>query len=178
MTLERIAALSCAIALAAAPARAQPVTVPAEIEKVHLADEDCEDYEAAHMVEARITGKLDDKRDVYMLPCFTGAYNVIYRIYVWDAKYPDNVSATLFAGYSDAIGWYGRKDVVNADYDAATRTLTAFEKGRGLGDCGSQPTWKWTEYGWRLVEYRYWDKCDGSRSLAEWPVVYRYAPAK
>lgn len=173
-----LTAISLSTVLMAMPSRAQPVTVPEQVEKQHLADEECEDYDAPHMREARQTGRLDANHSLYLLPCYTGAYNVIYRAYTWDARYPDAVRMELFAAFTDQLGWYGRSGIINAEYDEAKRTLSAFEKGRGLGDCGSQPSWQWTEYGWRLMEYRYWDRCDGSRMPAEWPVVYRYAAPK
>lgn len=178
MSLFRFAVIICLAAGAAQTASAQPVTVPAPVEKLHLADGECEAYDEAHMREARVAAKLDANRTFYLLPCFTGAYNVISRAYAWDPRYPDDAQGFLFAAFSDQLGWYGRSGLINADFDTTTGTLTAFEKGRGLGDCGSQPLWRWTEYGWRLIEYRHWEKCDGSRMPKEWPVIYSFSPPK
>ena len=156
-----------------APA-ASPVVVPAAVKKLHMADGECRDFDAEHMVSARVSDQLDEHNRLYLLPCFNGAYNSIYRAYVLDKRYPDELRQQLFVGYTDDLGWYGKDTLINADYDAKTKTLSAMEKGRGLGDCGSVPTYRWHEGFWRLLQYRNWDKCDGSRMPAEWPVIYEH----
>lgn len=163
-----------AIVVSGQPPAVAQVDVPAAVEEKHRADTECEDHDIEHMVNARQGGKLDEHRSVYLLPCFSGAYNIIYRIYVFDRRYPEDVQPTAFAGYSDELGWYGQLQLINAEFDANTKTLSAFEKGRGLGDCGSVPTYKWNEYGWRMIEYRYWGKCDGSRMPEDWPVIFDF----
>jgi len=155
-----------------------PSGVPAQVEKKHLADGDCVDYRAKHMVESRIIDRLDANNILYALPCYTGAYNVIYRIYVHDSRYPEDVKRESFAGYSDERGWYGRDELINVSYDKKTKVLSAFEKSRGLGDCGSTLSLRWiTGSFWRLEEYRYWRKCDGSHLPESWPVVYKHPDA-
>lgn len=167
---------------AAAPAEAAPDPEPAEVPDIvserHLADGECKDYDAEHMKTARVAGKLDAHHTLYLLPCFNGAYNSVYRVWITDSRYPDEVERSLFAGYSDEQGWYGKDILINADYDAATKTLSAFEKSRGLGDCGSVPTYRWHEENWRLMEYRYWGECDGSRQAETWPAIFQHPDYK
>ncbi len=151
-----------------------PVSIPALVRKQHLADGECRDFDAGHMQRARVADTLDEHHTLYLLPCYTGAYNVIYRAWVADARYPKEVRRELFVGYSDDLGWYGKDTLINADYDAATKTLSAFEKGRGLGDCGSVPTYRWHESFWRLLEFRSWEKCDGTHMPERWPVIYQH----
>lgn len=152
-----------------------PARVPAFVEKTHVADKECRDYRAKHMLSSREIGRLDENRILYVLPCYTGAYNVVYRIYVHDQRYNDEVKRQIFAGYSDEQGWYGRDTLINVSYNSDTRTLSAFEKGRGLGDCGSAPHFQWIKAGyWRLTEYRYWGECDGSHMPEQWPVVFKH----
>lgn len=148
--------------------------LPEPVRKVIAGDPECLDYDAKHLKDARQTAQLSEHHTLYLLPCFTGAYNVVYRAYVVDKRYPQDVRPSAFAGYSDDMGWYGQTQLINAHFDEKTRTLTAFEKGRGLGDCGSVPTYTWNEYGWRMVEYRYWGKCDGSRLPEDWPVIFDF----
>lgn len=151
-----------------------PAYLPGAVLTAHLDDGECKDFEAEPLKDARVTGQLEDNKTLYLLPCYTGAYNVVYRVYVFDRRSPSEVKRELFAGYSDDLGWYGKDSLINAEYDPKTKTLSAFEKGRGLGDCGSVPTYRWSKHGWRLMELRNWDKCDGSRMPEQWPVVFQH----
>jgi len=152
--------------------------IPQQIVDQMNTDKDCRDFNAEHMKSARETAQLNDNHTLYLLPCFTGAYNVVYRVYVFDKRYPNETKHSVFAAFSDEMGWYGQNQLINASFDSITRTLTAFEKGRGLGDCGSIPSYRWNEYGWRMISYRHWGKCDGSRVSDDWPVIYRFKQTK
>lgn len=154
--------------------RPDPANIPEHVRKQHLADGECRDFDQKHMKSSRVIDRLDAHKTLYLLPCYTGAYNVVYRVWVVDARYAHEVRRQLFVGFSDAHGWYGKDTLINADYEAATKTLSAFEKGRGLGDCGSIPTYRWHEGFWRLQEFRYWEKCDGTHVSDQWPVIYKH----
>ena len=170
--------LLAGLALTSTPAAArQHQTIPEKVEQLHRSDSECRDYDAKHMLDARVVAKLADGKMLYLLPCYTGAYNIIYSVYVFDKRYPDELKRSVFAGFSDDFGWYGKDSLINADFDPKTQTLSAFEKGRGLGDCGSIPSYQWSDYGWRMIEYRYWAKCDGTRMPEDWPVIYRFKKA-
>ncbi len=164
----------CLVLAGAGLATAAPVAVPEPVDRLMRADKECQDYDANHLREARVAAKLGKDQMLYLLPCFTGAYNMIYRVFVFDKRYPDELKRSVFAGFSDETGWFGQDQLINAEYDAKTKILSAFEKGRGLGDCGAVPEYKWIEYNWRMVRYRYWGKCDGSRMPEDWPVIYRF----
>ena len=125
-----------------------------------------------------VQDQLDANRTLYLLACSSGAYNTVFRIYIYDRRYPDEAAPELFAAYSTSRGWYGKRNLVNADYDPKTRTISAFDKGRGIGDCGSLERYKWTADGLRLVSYRYWGRCNGSRMPRDWPEIYRYGANK
>ena len=152
--------------------------LPKAVEAKISADGDCQDYNADHLRKSRVSATLGETQTLFLLPCFTGAYNIVYRVYVFDTRFPKELKPSLFASYSDEMGWSGTNSLINAGYDENTKTLTAFEKGRGLGDCGSIPTYQWAEYGWRMSEYRYWGKCDGTRMPEKWPVIYRFKKPK
>ncbi|WP_420479821.1 DUF1176 domain-containing protein [Brevundimonas sp. FT23028] len=49
----------------------------------------------------------------------------------------------------------------NGAYDPATRTLSMFEKGRGIGDCGIIRSWVWTGERFELSEEIVSDLCAG-----------------
>lgn len=171
--IVRIACLAAVISCFTISAFASD-KLPDPVQKLISSDSECTQYEADHLRSMRETVQLSDNHTLFLLPCFTGAYNVVYRVYVLDKRYPDEVKPSLFAGYADGMGWYGKMQLINASFDSKTKTLTAFEKGRGLGDCGSVPTYQWNEYDWRMLEYRYWGKCDGSRMPGDWPVIFRF----
>jgi hypothetical protein len=155
-------------------AAAAPVTVPEPVDKLMRAGKECLDYNASHLKNARVAARVGENQMLYLLPCFTGAYNMIYRVFVFDKRYPSELKRSVFAGYSDETGWFGQDQLINAHYDPKTKILSAFEKGRGLGDCGAIPEFRWVEYGWRMMSYRYWGNCDGTRMPKDWPVIYRF----
>ncbi len=148
---------------------------PQVILKRHRADDSCGGPgEPAHLKNFHLGGVLDKNRVLYILPCHSGAYNFLSRIYVFDKRYPEEAGAQYFADYSDSYGWLGTNTLTNTDYDAKTKTLTAFHKGRGIGDCGSAAKYRWLDYAFRLLEFAYWGKCDGTKGPEEWPVIYRH----
>jgi hypothetical protein len=51
--------------------------------------------------------------------------------------------------------------------------LSAFYKGRGFGDCGTDGQWVWRDYAFRLLRYAAQDTCEGIRP-EDWPVVFAY----
>ena len=61
---------------------------------------------------------------------------------------------------------------INGQYDPKTRTLSAFAKGRGIGDCGTLQTWAWTGDRFALTEERSMGECAGVPSDM-WPVAWR-----
>jgi uncharacterized protein DUF1176 len=115
--------------------------------------------------------QLSDDEWLYFVPCMTSAYNQITRVYAVNLRY-DEIIPLHFPTYSEDFGWGGTDDLYNHQYDPATRTLTSFTKGRGLGDCGSSARYRWREYNFMLLEFRSWETCDGTRMPADWPVIY------
>ncbi|KQT86026.1 DUF1176 domain-containing protein [Aurantimonas sp. Leaf443] len=89
-----------------------------------------------------------------------GAYNSISRFY--RLSQDGSAEPVALPGMSEkgpvALDW-----VMNADWDDRSRTLTAFARGRGLGDCGTFDRWhlETGELGFVLVESRAKDECDG-----------------
>jgi len=150
--------------------------LPEAIVKFHsgVAECDMSERQPKLFAEGIVRGTLDDNNLLFMLPCFVGAYNMVFRIYVYDKRYPNDVRPEYFAAYSDRRGWFGKPDLINPAYDPATKTITARELGRGIGDCGSLPSYRWTADGLRLVTYRYWAKCDGTHLPDDWPVIYDF----
>lgn len=63
---------------------------------------------------------------------------------------------------------------INAGFDEETQTLSMFNKGRGLGDCGSQSEWVWDGQAFRLILYKSMPECHGVPE-ADWATLYRAA---
>jgi hypothetical protein len=61
---------------------------------------------------------------------------------------------------------------VNGQYDPGSRTLSAFAKGRGIGDCGVSQTWVWTGDRFTLGGESVMGDCAGVPS-DYWPMTWR-----
>ena len=66
-------------------------------------------------------------------------------------------------------GWDAGNLLSNARWDAATGMLHHFDKGRGIGDCGTRQVWAWDGARYRLVQAERMEECRGAM---EWPMVY------
>lgn len=156
-----------------------PQKLPRAIAKLHFADGECEPLDKAPLVNFGFeSAALDKNIKLFLVPCFAAAYNVVTRAYVMDARYKDKTQMLLFAEYSDELGWTGTNSLLNVDYDAKAKSLSAFAKARGLGDCGSTSLYQWQQYAFKMLEYRYWGKCDGTRLAEDWPLIYRSSNGK
>lgn len=114
--------------------------------------------------------RLDAEHSIYLIPCWAGAYNFSYQVYT---ATDDALQLQLFADYNERQGWSGTNTLVNAFYDPRSQTLSAFYKGRGIGDCGSTGLWQWDQRNFRMLEYTGKYECDGEGDPGDFPVVYR-----
>jgi len=148
-----------------------PDRIPPAIGKLHFADGECNAAERPPLEGFGFeTAQVDKGNTLYLIPCFAGAYNIVYRVYV--KPFNDTARQLLFARYTDETGWTGSKGLMNISFDAKTRTLAAFSKARGLGDCGGTSQYRWSGYAFKMMQYRYWGKCDGTRLPEDWPIIY------
>jgi hypothetical protein len=122
-----------------------------------------------------IQAELGEGKTLYIIPCFAGAYNVAYRLYLVRNDEIDKARTLYFANFSETLGWYGSDTLINASFDPESKTLASFGKGRGLGDCGNAARYRWDGFDFRMIDYRAWDQCDGSRRPDQWPIVYEAA---
>ena len=63
-------------------------------------------------------------------------------------------------------------DLVNAGLAASTGQLSSFNKGRGIGDCGSNGQWRWDGERFHLASYAMMGDCRGVTPDL-WPVLWR-----
>jgi Protein of unknown function (DUF1176) len=112
-------------------------------------------------------------QSLVMLNCGAGAYNFSSGIYVGQR------SAAGKWNFEPAKFDYGASGfspdskipiLVNADWDAATQTISSFSKGRGVGDCGSSESWVWDGAVFRLTSATAMGECRGS---VDWIPIWR-----
>lgn len=116
---------------------------------------------------AVMSARLDASTELWAVPCFSGAYNMGHDWYVTGPGGRNPRPATLPSAAGEAS-----QGTVNGGYDAATRTLSAFSKGRGLGDCGVASTWTWTGRTFVLTEESSMEDCQGM-TAEFWPTTWR-----
>ena len=145
-------------AMAAAPAE-----LPAGLETRSQGD-DC-DPRAREMVPPLI-GRLDAAHVLYGAVCLAGAYNMAYQLWVGDQQGRIEAADIETPDGIDPI------DLMNIDYDADSRMLSSYAKGRGIGDCGTAASWLWDGGRFRLTSLMVMEVCQGIPADA-WPVLYR-----
>ena len=105
--------------------------------------------------------RLTSTEYLFAIPCGRGAYNFSSLFIVARA---DGSGAR-----SPGLG--GDDTFVNAAYDAESRTLTAFNKGRGFGDCGSDDAWAWDGRRFQRTRHAEMGDCRGVPS-EHWLVTW------
>lgn len=112
------------------------------------------------------SARLDAETVLWGVPCGLGAYNFANAYFTArpDGSRPERLTFPTASGASKAL-------LVNAAYDPATRIMDAFNKGRGLGDCGQSDSWTWTATGFVLRSSSEMPECWGVPS-AFWPASW------
>jgi hypothetical protein len=164
---ERVAAAPPALATTESGDMPVPVALLNRI----ASDPDCLPFDEIANGNDISTGTLDDEHTLYVLPCWSGAYNFGWKIYVESG---DGFDQVLFADYDATLGWTGTDTLVNVEYNDTTKELRSFNRGRGIGDCGNSGLWRWRGEGFQLVEFRSKHECD--EKLDDWPVIYSASP--
>ncbi|MGZ9114997.1 MAG: DUF1176 domain-containing protein [Brevundimonas sp.] len=103
-----------------------------------------------------MSARLDASTELWAVPCFAGAYNIGHDWYLTGpgGRNPRAVSLSSASGESGA-------GTINGGYDASARTISAFSKGRGIGDCGTASTWTWTGRSFVLSAETAMTECSG-----------------
>lgn len=111
----------------------------------------------------------------YSCPEMSGAYNLNSVYFIVPAGQPQAARAVSFLWPVKVgdITHDGQQELAtNSSFDAKTQTLNIFNKGRGIGDCGTEEAWVFDGKTFRLAELKLMSECKGA--IAEdWPVVYR-----
>lgn len=121
------------------------------------------DY-ASHKVEPRAY-RLDAGHSVVLVdhPCGNGAYNYFTSVYLLDESGPPREARfDLAPGMGEEAAREGPGELTNGDFDPKSGQLSSYEKGRGLGDCGTSETYAWDGRRFRLIEQTAMGECRGS----------------
>ena len=112
------------------------------------------------------SARLDANTVLWSVPCGAGAYNFssAYFTTTPTGTNPRRITFPTAAGEPE-------DQLVNAAYDPATRVVDAFNKGRGLGDCGLADSWTWTAQGFVLKSSSEMSECWGVPSNY-WPTSW------
>ena len=152
--------------------------VPAPLKQA-VAERDCPVWDTAEenpsfLAEESFAADLGGERTLWAIVCASGAYNVEYALFTEDpSRAANRFDPLLFASFVESIGWTGVDTLSNVAYDPDKKQLTAFEKGRAAGDCGTVGTWEWVGAAFRMIEYRAKEECDGSGKAENFPIVFR-----
>ena len=143
-------------------------TLPAALEALP-AVKACRE-ETAHSEWIRkevMSARLDASTELWAVPCFAGAYNIGHDWYLTGPGGRNPRPLQLASANGEmATG------TINGGYAANARTIVAFAKGRGPGDCGTAQTWTWTGRAFVLSEASEMTECWGVPP-DQWPTTWR-----
>lgn len=118
--------------------------------------------------EVWVTALTDDKA-LIMTSCESGAYNTIYRAWLASRKKPFVTTPIRLRLPFLPSGREGRDiELVNLTFNEHTRELITLEKGRALGDCGTQTRWRFDGQRFRLARYATQPQCDNWQGADAW----------
>ena len=117
--------------------------------------------------QAVMSARLDASTELWGVPCFMGAYNMGHEWFVTGPGGRDPRPARLTSTSDEPTS-----TTINAGYSPEARTLTAFAKGRGIGDCGTASTWTWTGREFVLTSELEMPECWGVPA-DYWPTTWR-----
>lgn len=136
---------------------AEMVRIPLSAIEMEWGQQQCD---VAIKDEARHGDELAAGLRLVMIPCTRAAYNFGWLVFAVDPKAPEHARLLRLPDWTRK-GVKATSVVVTPDYDEKTRTLTSVQKGRGVGDCGTISTWKWSGTDFNLVSVLHKEKCDG-----------------
>ena len=154
---------------------ATPAVLPEEVLIVHGRQDDCEAAEDLPNGDEFIVAELSGERTMYFVPCYAGAYNFAHAAYTMSGSY---VERSWFADYNDYSTWTATNVLVNPYWDAATGTLSMFNRGRGIGDCGSTGEWRAVDGYLRMQRFTYKGECDAEGEPDDFPVIFEAPPVE
>ena len=108
------------------------------------------------------THALGGGKSLVILPCSTGAYNLIGALFIVDGARITPAQLDARSGFEATGADTGTpvKSVINGEFKDGV--LTSYAKGRGLGDCGSRQSFVWDATRFRPSEQADMGECRGN----------------
>lgn len=112
--------------------------------------------------------RLESDTLLWSVPCGAGAYNLshTYAISANDGSEARSIAFPTANSVQDTL--------VNSSFNPDTNAISAFGKGRGLGDCGQMAEWSWTGREFALTQEDAMMDCLGVH-WEFWPSTWRTA---
>jgi Protein of unknown function (DUF1176) len=158
------------------PAGAAPrPLMPAEAKVLTArARELCDDDERISLDD---TSRLSSDTSLHRFSCpgISGAYNETSVFLIAPDGRPQTARPVTFVyppGLAFGASAAGEVLATNAGFSQSDMTLSTFNKGRGVADCGAQEDWVFDGRTFQLVLLRKMDHCKGVNN-DDWPVHYR-----
>lgn len=101
--------------------------------------------------------------------CDQGAYSIANVFFLGDEK-GGGLKPLDFPnppGLADKVA----RELSDPEFDAKTRVLTSFAKGRGIGDCGEMISWVWDGRAFQLLGATVMTECHGVPP-DDWPTLW------
>ncbi len=151
------------------PTDPKPAKAPAAV--IAKARSVCEDKK---IIEEDDATRLGADQVMYWFPCTekSGAYNFYSALVLAERGKPVREIELKLPRELATKDNNGVEIAINAGFDESTQTLSLFDKGRGVGDCGESSDWVWDGRAFRLISYRQMPSCMGV-APGDWPVLYR-----
>ncbi len=116
---------------------------------------------------------LDEDGSLFLLPCnFPGAYNMPYVAISFSIS--DKKSRAIAFPVIGNRGPTNMDSAYNIEWNDKKSQLSAFFRGRGIGDCGLKQIWQWGDKSYysefELLEERRKDDCDGK--MDDFPLLW------
>jgi hypothetical protein len=113
------------------------------------------------------THALGGGKSLVIVPCSTGAYNLIGALFIVDAAKIAAAQIDAPSGFEATGADSGTrvKSVINGGFENGV--LTSYAKGRGLGDCGSHQSFVWDGTRFRLSRQADMGECRGNIDYIE-----------
>jgi hypothetical protein len=108
------------------------------------------------------THALGGGKSLVILPCSTGAYNLIGALFIVDGAKITPAQLDAPSGFEETGADSGTpvKSVINGTFENGI--LTSYAKGRGIGDCGSRQSFVWDATRFRLSHQADMGECRGN----------------
>ncbi|WP_158266225.1 DUF1176 domain-containing protein [Allosphingosinicella deserti] len=141
----------------------KPGGTPVTLSKTELAAlrkrAEC-DLEGMGLVQDPEISALGGGKSLIVLPCSSGAYNLIAALFVSDGKTIEPARMDTDSGMGPVDEQGGIPDVVNGGFEDGI--LSSYAKGRGIGDCGITQSFVWDGSRFRLIEQAEMGECRGN----------------